>query len=283
MKTLRSGLRTGQAAVKLRTRIVTYWVDEKTGGSGKRRLLAQVAAVLVGTLLALTTAAVRAQDSWPRIAIPEGVTPFKMGEQVNANGLPLRMRGVVSAKSPAQVAALFRASLGQPLVENMLASKLVLGRSQGGFYITVQLEPAGTGTRGLIAISNLGAAVTQHGASTKAEQHALSRLPAGSKLVSQTGSVDGTKSANHQVFMNTHSAKLNAGHIKRMLGAEEFSFEREIPAPPHTGSAQTGNSRNGTTLLFRRPDGEAVAVIYHNEAGNTIIVLNTITYSGRIQ
>lgn len=230
-------------------------------------------AALACTLL-LAGAEATAQASWPVIALPKGVTQFDIAQQMTANGVPLRMQGILSAVAPGQVATLFRESLGQPLVENTLGPKLVLGRAQGEFYVTVQLEPAGTGTRGLIAVTKLSSALEGRDASRTEELHVLSRFPTGSKRISQMSSVDGRNAAEHQVLINNLGVDLNVEHVKRMLSNDGYTLERETAKVSNARS----RSASGTTLFFKRPGGEAIAMVYRDASERTVLVLNTIAH-----
>ena len=209
-------------------------------------------ALLTGALL-LTSGAVlaQAQPSWPQISIPEGVTATSQGEEMSANGLPLRMRGFTSAAAPAQVAELFRRSLGQALVENRVGGKLVLGRSQGEHYVTVQLEGAGSGTRGVIAVTELTAALNGSTASRNADQRRLAKLPAGFNIVSRTVSADARHRVEHLVLTNTHSVSLNTDSVKSMLGADGFTFERESRPTGQFGPRHGAASRDARMLFLK--------------------------------
>ena len=143
-----------------------------------------------------------AQASWPTIALPKDVRAFDIGEQLTINGLPMRMQGFVSARNPVQLAEWFRQRMGKPLVENTLANKLILGRAQGEYYLTVQLEPAATGTRGIAAVSHLKAAYDGRAENRASTEHWLSRLPAGSKLLSQMSSEDAGKASTYLLVVN---------------------------------------------------------------------------------
>ncbi|MBJ7311280.1 hypothetical protein ACFOLJ_27820 [Rugamonas sp. CCM 8940] len=227
----------------------------------------------VGVLLLAASGLAHAQ-AWPAIAIPKEVETFDAGGQMRANGLPLRLSGLLSASPPPQVAARFRDALGQPLVENTLASKLVLGKAIGEFYVTVQLEPVGAGTRGFIAISKLSAAFDRRSANPHSGNTAKSRFLAGSTLIRQVESVDGEKRARLLVLRNGHDTDLNIEHLKNSLGKDGFALEREETAPP-SGPGRPGY---GKTLFFKRQDEEAIAVIYRERSGGTAIVFNTVGY-----
>ena len=69
----------------------------------------------------------------------------------------MQVRGFVSPEPVAELAARFRASLGSPLVTSQHGGKTILGQARGGYYLTVQLETAGSGTRGLVAQTDVAA------------------------------------------------------------------------------------------------------------------------------
>jgi hypothetical protein len=220
--------------------------------------------------------AASAAQTWPTVPIPQGVATFAMGDEVTVNGLPLRMRGLLSSQPPAQVAALFRASLGHPLVETTQGEKLVLGRALGEFYATVQLEPAAAGTRGLVAVTKLSATMNGREATRQTSQHLLSRFPAGSTLLSHMSSVDAQRRSDALTLSNSLGVELNVQHLRQMLEAEGYRLERAAATAPTTISRRQPQGP-GATLFFARPGAQAVAVVYREASGNTAIVLNTVT------
>ncbi|MES2161628.1 MAG: hypothetical protein V4476_10770 [Pseudomonadota bacterium] len=239
--------------------------SRKTDASDGRQAYCQIRAALAALLL--HSAASAAMD-WPTVAVPQGMVSFAMGGEVVVNGLPLRMRGVLSDRPPAQVAALFRASLGHPLVENTQGSRLVLGRPLGEFYATVQLEPAGAGTRGVVAVTRLGAMVAGRNAARESGQRILARFPPGTKLLSRMSSVDGLRRTDTLTLSNALGVELNVQHIRRTLSAQGYQPGNPVDAP---------HAKAGATLQFARPGAEAIASVYRAADGNTAIVLNTIT------
>ena len=76
-------------------------------------------------MLLLVAHAAYVQD-WPRVPLPTGIQTFDIGQQVNVNSLPMRLEGFVSAVKPHQLIALFRQSLGKPIVESTLGAKRIL-------------------------------------------------------------------------------------------------------------------------------------------------------------
>jgi len=235
--------------------------------------------LLIGTLLMMPVDATIAQSVWPQIVIPEGINLTDQGGPVNANGTPLQMRGFTSLATPARVAALFRQSLGQPLVDNTIGARRILGRSLGMHYATVHFEPDGTGTRGVIAVTELSAAINSATASRDADQRLLSRLAAGFHILSRTTSDDARRRIEHVVLTNTHSLGLSTKSIKSMLRIDGFTLERETSSPIQPGVGRATASREASMLFFKKADSEAVVVISRDDQGRTAVVLNTITSS----
>lgn len=235
--------------------------------------------LLVGALLLTPASSAIGQTTWPQIAIPEGVKLTEQGGQISVNGMPLRMRGFTSAASPARVAALFQQSLGQPLMDNTVGVKRILGRSYGAHYVTVQIELGVTGTRGVIAVTKLTAAMNNAASARAADQRLLSRLAAGFHIVSRTASEDNRRSIEHVVLTNTHSVGLNAASVKNMLRIDGFVLERETAPAVQSGVDHRPATREATTLFFKKAGSEAVVVISRDDKGMTDVVLNTIRYA----
>ena len=224
-----------------------------------------------------------AQTAWPTIALPKEVQSFEIGEQVTVNGLPMRIRGFVSALKPEELAEKFRQSMGKPLVENNLANKLILGRNQGEYYLTVQLEPAGLGSRGVASVTNLKVAYENRAAVQENTEHWLSRLPAGSQLLSHMSSEDAGKKSTHLLVINAQSEALNYERLKSLMQSDGFVLEQDVK-PSDKPSAKFPDGRaNGKTMLFKGKGKEAVATIYRDSNGKTAIVLNTITEMERFK
>ena len=157
------------------------------------------ALLLLVSLLAFSAHA----ESWPSVPLPRGLNTFDIGQQVSVNGLPMHLRGFVSATDSRELAEAFRQSLGKPLVENLFGSKLVLGRLEAEHYLSVQIESAGSGSRGILAVTHLKAAYDNQATTRDNTQRWLTRLPAGSQLLSQMESQDAGKLSRHLVITNT--------------------------------------------------------------------------------
>ena len=225
--------------------------------------------------------------AWPNIALPEKVNSFLAGEEIIANGVPMRVKGFVSPLKVEELQAWFRRSLGQPLVENTLGAKRILGRAQEGYYLTVQIEPAGkdlnAGSKGLVTVSDIKRAGENHSHYAESTQRWLQRWPSGSKIISHVVSDDDGKASSHVVLTNGYSEELNRDAIKNILRQDGFFLERESLPVPRLAQDLPAMVRNARTLFFKGDGREAIAVIQKNELGRTAIVLNTITQLERIK
>lgn len=241
--------------------------------------LGQLGVALAALVLLKPALAARDDAPWPQVRVPSHVDTFDVGQETVVNGTPVRMRGFVSPASPAALAASFRQVLGEPLMENRRGNTLVLGRGEGRYYITVQLDPVGSGTRGVIAVTK--PPMDEENAADAARAHRLlSALPPASTLASHTSSIDGGARADHDAIVNSHSIGINREYVQRMLRADGFILERESTASQAIRvSAHVAS--DARTLFFKRPGAEAIAVLFSDDrSGKSVVVLNRINFAG---
>jgi len=241
-----------------------------------KHILMQSGAALAA--LALFKPAFAAPDDarWPHVRIPPQVETFDVGQETIVDGAPVRMRGFVSTATPAALATSFRQVLGKPLMEDRRGNTLMLGRREGQFYMTVQLDPVGSGTRGTIAVTR--PPVDKEDADVA--RRLLPALPPGSTLASHTTSIDGDIRADHDAIVNSHSIGVNNEYVQRLLRAEGFILERDFTPP--RGAGQGARSRvtaSARTLFFKGPNAEAIAVLSSDSVGRSVIVLNRVTFA----
>ncbi|WP_265285044.1 hypothetical protein [Verminephrobacter aporrectodeae] len=223
-------------------------------------------------LLALGAPAARAQAPWPEVALPAQAQSYGVGQQLGINGLPMRLTGFATEAAPEQTAAWFRRTLGQPLVETRLGRKQILGRAEGGYYLTVQIEPGsdGRGSRGMVAVTQLPSAPQPQTRETVAHWRRL--LPAGTQVTSHLQTQDNGRFATHLVALNRHGEQLNAQRLGAALREQGYVLERSITTDTIAGLSEQAA---GLTLLFRGPGKEAMATITRGAQGQTSIVLLT--------
>ncbi|WP_194715391.1 hypothetical protein [Noviherbaspirillum soli] len=200
------------------------------------------------------------------VRLPPGAQGFSLGGTISANGMPMQVQGFLSKQSAVEVIAWFRASLGMPLVENHVGTGMVLGRAQGTEFLTVQIAPAGSGSRGLIAQTDLPAMVAGREEERSLQARWLSRLPSGMRLQSLTRGHDAGRHYQYLVLDSPHSSSLTRNAISNLMQQDGYALEREVRtiAPP------------SQTLYFRGAARESTAVILAHADGSSAVVLNTI-------
>lgn len=234
-----------------------------------RRLLIMLAFAIA---LAVLPAA-RAVPAWPEVALPPGLQTVDVGQQMTIDGMPMRVRGFLSPEPPDRLAALFRASLGSPLVESRHGAKTILGRVQGAHYLTVQIEPAGSGARGLIALTDI-AGMMAGAADNHAERAQWqARLPAGVRIMRLTRAHDAGRASQHLVLESPQSLPASRDALTTLLRQDGYMPGRVVAssAPP------------GEVLYFQAPGRDAMAVLTRNGDGATGIVLSIASDIGRAQ
>lgn len=218
---------------------------------------------------------------WPTIGMPPGVTSFSIGEQFTANGLPMRVRGFVSKdQSVHLLATWFKRSLGPPLVENKLGSKLILGRAQDGYYLSVQIEPIGPdgqgGSKGLLAVSDMATLIRNRDSDATSSQRWLERWPAGTQLLSRMTSEDSGKASLHVALRNGHSESLNREALIAVMQQDGLALLQEAGPAADVGQVPAA-LRDAKALFFKGNGKEGIATIARDDQGHTTVVLNTTT------
>lgn len=224
----------------------------------------------------------RALERWPTIPLPEESTAFPIDDVVVANGLPMKLSAFSSRTSPEKVRDWYYRRLEAPLVENRLGKKIILGQARGEYYVTVQLEPTVSGSRGIISVSNLKAAYEQQAQTQALHREWLQKLPSGSRILGETSSENPRQRSRQLVFVNRQGIAANRDALQSALRDEGLAFERETSiedAPRRYGDRLPEEAR---TLYFKGSSGEAMATI-SSDRGETVIVLNTIQAQGKPQ
>jgi len=216
-------------------------------------------------LCACLAAPAHADRRWPELLLPAGVSRTPVADELELNGVPLRVQGLQSALSADALRVALRARLGGAVVESRLGRQRLLGHAQGGFYTTVQIDEGETpsgGVRALLVTADLARAAGQRDQQRALAQRWLQRLPAGSQLLSHTRARDGERRSEQLVYRNGLSAALNA----RALGTAMRAL----------GMGLRQRSADGRVLLFDGPGREATAVIGRLPDGRASVVLATV-------
>jgi hypothetical protein len=212
--------------------------------------------------------------------MPPGVSAFAIGEQFTSNGLPMRVQGFVAKDQSVQaLATWFRRSLGQPLVENQLGNKLILGRAEGGYYLNVQIEPVGpdgrSGSKGLLAVSDMATLNRNRDADAASARRWLERWPSGTQLISRMTSDDGGRSSLHIALRNGHSESLNREALISAMKEDGLKLVTESGTPKDASARVPFALIDAKAYFFKGQSKEGIATIARDGQGQTNVVLNT--------
>jgi len=212
------------------------------------------------------------------IRIPESASSFSIGDKTQVGDMSLRITGFVTNDGINKVIEWYRLQYGKRLVENDLGTQYVLGVMENGFYITISLEKAGSGTRGLVGVRDLHRSVSEHEAAKYQKNNLISRLPSESKIFSNVSSEDSGKVSRHVVYANTYSSSINTQRVKELLSLDKFSLDHEYSNEYPDATGKNGRKgMQGTSLYFIGTDKEALAVITPIKGGGSVVVVHTIS------
>lgn len=228
----------------------------------------------VAFLLAAATCTAFAADKAPAPPVPPNARQFDVdAESFMVNGVPSRVSGFLSSRPPNDIAKWYRQQLGEPLAENRLGGRQILGKERDGHYITVQLEAVGGGTRGLVSVASLTDIQRNHEADLAVRERWQNRLPADSRLLSHVGAVDAGQTSTFIAFVNSQDESLNQESLKRILREEGLELERSAASGSEEGAA-SGLAKSGTTLYFKGRGREAMATVFKTSDAQTAVILN---------
>lgn len=242
----------------------------------------QYAPGVIALALAAAAFPAAAADGPPSAPLPPDARRFDVSaDTFKLNGLPARVSGFLSSRSPDDVAKWYRQQLGEPVADNYLGNRRILGREREGHYITVQLEPTGGGTRGLVSVASLKDMQRNHEAELAARERWQNRLPAGSRLLSHVNSEDAGQGATFIAFVNRHDESLNQESLRHVLREEGLELERAAGSSAEP-AASDGRAGSGTTLYFKGKGKEAMATVFRTSDAKTAVILNITTMTGTL-
>jgi hypothetical protein len=229
-----------------------------------------------------------AQSDWPNVALPDFVSQFNVGEEINSNGLPMQVHGFLAAKSAENVLDWFRKSLGRPIVESHLGRKTILGQANGHYFITVQVESSGKGSKGIVAVTDILRMVSNKDQTRSAQERFANALPANSKILNQLSSQDGDRVTQQITAINAQTASINRNVLINLMAADGYQVKsdtsqrfnsKEILPPKKISSLQ----RDSSILMFEGNEKYALAVLFESTEGGTVIVLSTSKKIGQFK
>ncbi len=96
-----------------------------------------------------------AAATWPDTKLPDATDAAPVAPRMIYNGVDMRSQIFRSQLDTPSVVAFYRKIWGKAMVVDQFEGWQVLGHREGDYYITVQVRPEGTGSRGDIGTSRL--------------------------------------------------------------------------------------------------------------------------------
>lgn len=214
-------------------------------------------------LLASPGAWAGAVEDWPPAPAPETSTLTVVAEDMRFNGVDMRSYELLSEEPRERVAAYYRRLWagrdGEPAFsEDKLGPWLILGHEQDGYFLSVQLEIAGRGSRGLVGITRLPRPGTLPHYGEEFPK------PAGTTVLNDIHSTDAGKRGRTLVLENRMSVDANLEFYQRHYRRQGW-IAQELP-PPSGGVA---------ALMMHKNSRQFSATFSHSQDKTHIIVVIT--------
>jgi hypothetical protein len=235
-------------------------------------------ALLIAWCLCPWPCAAAQARAWPRLPAPHHLEAFEVGERIKLGGVPVRIQGYVSDRSPSELNRWYRQALGGRWVENTIGAKTVIGQLQGAFFITVELEPmlgglSGSTTKVVTAVMDLSPQTMRPAQARDRLGNWAARLPMSSRLLSHMTDDTATHESLHLVAANDQSLAFNAEHFRREFRQLGFRDEPTDALAPSRQSAKSSPITAPARLAFSGSGTDAVLILDRDHQGRSTLVL----------
>lgn len=208
-------------------------------------------------------------DKWPEIPSPPESKVAWVAQNMTQNGVPMKIQNFSSRLGVKEITDYYMSAWtkggGQKPVINEAGEWTVVGKIDDGYLLTVQAKRTknGNGSEGFLAVSTLLASAKSDSIRSDTT---FPRLP-GTKMLSDTRSMDEGRFGKTLMMKNNHSVRSNASFYKNNLKSKGWSLD------PATSEVQR-LSGNNAYLYFSRNDESITMTITRikNEFGSSIIV-----------
>lgn len=230
--------------------------------------------------LALVSAAhAHAQTTWPTLPEPPHLEKFDIANQMQLNGLPLKIQGFVSDRSVSDLNRWYRDQISGHFVENKIQTKTILGQKLKDHFLAIEMDPllsqgSGNTTKVIVSLMQLKAPAPESKSPMRSLSDWANRLPLNSRLLSTMTNQDEGYSSVHIIGTNGHSRIVNTKHFHQEF--RRLGYHRVDTGFPATSSTILNGEKNPTedVLIFTSGSTEAVVVIGRNQQSETTIVMN---------
>lgn len=213
-----------------------------------RRLLLPALAMLPAVALA---------DSWPQPPLPDGTKTADVAQHMVFNGLDMHAQVFRSNQTPAQVVAFYRNTWNGRVVVNPLGDAQVIGHRDGDYYVTIQVSPAGGGSKGNIGVVDVADAPHDF-----QPGKGLPR-PMGSTVFNDIAYPDDRVPARTVAMTNALSPRQNAAWFRERLAGEGWKNVDDNRC-----------AQDACVLGYERGDSHLALVATRTRDGHSQVVLN---------
>jgi hypothetical protein len=187
--------------------------------------------------------AVSEAASWPAVKLPDGMHAAEVSSHMIYNGTDMRGQVFTSSQNAADIIKFYRQLWGKQAVLDQIPGWQVIGHREGAFYITVQVRPAGSGSRGDIGITRIPAQ------RSKAELGAGVPHPSNTNVLNDIIYPDDRTPARTLAMANGLSLEQNASYYREHLAATGWKAA-DSHACPYGASSCVMNYEHGNQKMM---------------------------------
>lgn len=191
--------------------------------------------------------------------MPPGMKTDAVAQHIVFNGLDMRAQVFSSPQSQDELVAFYRKAWNNQAVVNRMGKTQVVGHREGDYFITVQVDDAGSGSRGNIGIVDVG----------DAPRHFVPGrglpAPEGSKVFNDIAYPDDAVPARTVAMRNRLSPGQNASYFRDHLVAEGWKA---------SDAGACGDSQ--CVMRYERGDSKLTLLVMREPAGQSQVLINVL-------
>jgi len=230
--------------------------------TSKKIILTKIFALMV---LFVTGTPVNA-DEWPKIENPPQAHVVWVGDDLNQNGVPIKIKSFSSQATPEEIINFYNSAwnTGSDLkpVINDFGDWKIIGKQIGDYYLTVQAKQGEqTSSEGFLSVSKLP---TYKGEEITTDFPKLG----GSEILSKTKSYDPGVTGETIIIKNDYSIQSNVSFYEGKMVEKGWTMTRS--------DVQPVNGSVSKFLYFKRSKQACSIVINQSDLGQSVIVANVV-------
>jgi hypothetical protein len=195
--------------------------------------------------------------SWPEPPVPPQTSTTDVARHIVFNGLDMRARTFRSERNGKEILAFYKNAWGKDMVVNRLGESQVIGHGEGDYFITVNVTPAGRGSKGTIGIVDVSSA-PEHFEPGKGLPH-----PMGSKVFNDIAYPDDPVPARTVAMRNGLSPRQNADFFRERLAGDGWK-------PAGQGKCSDASC----VMSYTRGDQKMSLVMTRAEGDQSQVIIN---------